>query len=64
MSQDDSPFDGLLMESEKDFKRALHDLVEVATKNGIGVRGEWTLKGGDNPLDLGVEIHRVVRSSD
>ena len=52
------------MESEEDFNRALHDLVEVAHANGIDITGGWSLIGKDGSHDLGVEIYRVVRSSD
>ena len=64
MSHHDNPFENLDLESEEDFNRALHDLVEVARANGIDITGGWSLNGKDGSHDLGVEIYRVVRSSD
>lgn len=64
MSHHDNPFENLAMESEEDFNRALHDLVEIARANGIDFMGGWSLNGKDGFHDLGVEIYRVVRNSD
>lgn len=64
MSDQESPFDDLTLEPEEDFNRALNDLIEAAHVNGIDTQGGWTIGGGDGSHDIGVEIYRVVRSSD